>query len=49
VQAFLPINGTLTACTPLNDSSRRMRTRVAVAGSRACFTGTGAVRVIDLE
>lgn len=49
VQAFLPINGTLTSCTPLNDSPRRMRARVAVAGSRAYLTGTGTVRVIDLE
>ena len=49
VQAFLPANASLVPCMPLNDTTRRMRTRVTVAGTRAYLRGAGAARVIDLE
>jgi hypothetical protein len=49
VQGFFPINGETSACAPLGDTSRRMRARIAVSGSRAYYTSGGTLRTLNLE
>ena len=50
VQAFLPAIAPMHTCGPLGEAAtRRMHSRITVAGSRAYLTTAGNVRVIDLE